>query len=71
MREKYKISAWICENYIFPVWFREMTNFHFQRKFCDIAWKPKFSSECVNAWKQNKKSNILFQEIITVKFKKL
>ena len=52
MREKHKNSAWIRENLIFPAWFRETINF--QPKFCDIAWKHKFSSHCVNAWKRKK-----------------
>ena len=45
-------SAWIRENKIFPAWFREMINF--QPKFCNIVWKPKFSSHFVNEWKRKK-----------------
>ena len=52
MREKHKFSAWIRENWIFPVWFREII--HIQSNFCDIEWNFLFSSQCVIAWKRIK-----------------
>ena len=56
MREKHEISAWIRENQIFPAWFCEMT--HFQPKFCNIAWKPKFSSHLIISLRECVKEKI-------------